>query len=151
MQTLTTAYLFDELGGYTDTVQLDPIGRIPESSTFEPPPILGEGQCTRWNGSSWIVLDEVPVIPESDTDSNAPLEVSRMRGLQALYKMHGLKESDIEAAIVHSVTDPDAQYLALLEFRAAQTFDRHRELVVMMGAVLNLDLPPLFIYAASLP
>lgn len=151
MEPLLTAYLFDDLGVLIDTVQLDTYGRLPENSTFEPPPALDEGQCAQWNGSTWLLLDAVPAAGEPDLDVTAPLEVGRMRALQALYLIHGLKESDIEAAIVQNITDPDAQYLALTEFRAAQTFERRRELVVMMGAALKLDLPQLFIYASNLP
>lgn len=151
MQILITAYLFNALGLFAGTTQFDPAGRVPENSTLDAPPMHGESQYACWNGSTWLVLDKVPVAPELDVDATAPLEVSRMRALQALYMKHGLKESDIEAAIIESIIDPDAQYLALTEFRAAQTFERRRELVVMMGAALNLDLPNLFIYAANLP
>lgn len=80
-----------------------------------------------------------------------PLEVSRRRGLRALFEMYGLKEADIEAAIIDAITDDAHQYVALSEFRTSQTFERNRALVVMMGVMLNLDLDALFIYAAKLP
>ena len=80
-----------------------------------------------------------------------PQEVSRRRGLEALFKMYGLKDTDIEAAIVQNVTDPAAQYIALTEFKASQTFERNRDLVVFMGVALALDLDALFTMADALP
>lgn len=79
-----------------------------------------------------------------------PQEVSRRRGLRALFEMYGLKESDIEAHIIEAVTNEAQQYLAVSEFRTSQTFERHRALVVMMGTMLDLDLDALFIYAGKL-
>jgi hypothetical protein len=150
MESLITAYLFDAMGVHAGTLQIDPTERVPENSTFEPPPLLDRTQHARWNGSSWLVLDDIPV-PGMDVVDTAPLEVTRRRALQALFIKYGLKESDIEDAIVLNITDPNAQYLALTEFRAAQTFERGRELVVTMGVALKLDLPALFIFAAELP
>jgi hypothetical protein len=80
-----------------------------------------------------------------------PAEVSRRRGLEALFKMYGLKDADIEASIAQHITDPDDQYVALNEFRTAQTFEYDRQLVVLMCHVLSLDRPALFIFADSLP
>lgn len=150
MQNLIAVYIFDTLGVHVDTLQFDPTARVPENSTFEPPPVLDRTQYARWNGSSWLVLDDVPA-PGAEVVDTAPLEVTRRRALQALFIKYGLKESDIEEAIVLNITDPNAQYLALTEFRAAQTFERGRELVVTMGVALKLDLPALFIFAAELP
>lgn len=79
-----------------------------------------------------------------------PQEVSRRRGLRALFELHQLMESDIEAAITDAIANPSQRYIALSEFRTSQTFERHRALVVLMGHMLNLDLDALFIYAAKL-
>jgi hypothetical protein len=80
-----------------------------------------------------------------------PREVSRRRGLEALFDLHGLKDTEIEAAIVQHVTEPDAQYKALNEFRTSQTFEYERPLVVFMCTTLGLDRDALFTYAAQLP
>lgn len=86
-----------------------------------------------------------PPVPE------VPAEVSRRRGLQALYIMYGLTEDAIVAKITQAITDPAAQYLALTEFKTSQTFERHRPLVLSMAQIMALDLDALFIKAASLP
>lgn len=79
-----------------------------------------------------------------------PAEVTRRQGLEALFDMYQLKDTDIEAAIVQHVTDPAAQYKALNEFKTSQVFERERPLVVLMCQVLNLDRPALFTYAKTL-
>jgi hypothetical protein len=83
--------------------------------------------------------------------AEVPMEVSRRRGLQALFILYRLKEADIEAAIVQHVTEPDQQYLALTEFRTSQTFELNRPLVVFMCDAMQLDRAALFIKAAQLP
>lgn len=78
-----------------------------------------------------------------------PQEVFRRQGMEALFLMHGLKDADIEAAIAQHVTDPDAQYLALNEFRTSLTFLYDRPLVVFMCTALGLDRAALFTFAAT--
>lgn len=102
-------------------------------------------------GGAWV--NPVPVEPVEPVPPApvVPQEVSRRRGLQALYKMYGLTETAIEAKIAEAIANPDEQYLALTEFRTSQTFERNRALVVMMGTMLDLDLDALFILASSIP
>lgn len=93
-----------------------------------------------WIGSGWSALPQ-----------EVPKEVSRRRGLQALFMLHGLRDTDIEAAIATHITNQDEQYMAMTEFRTSQTFELDRPLLVMMCAALGLDRPALFTYAANLP
>lgn len=60
MQTLITAYLFDGLGVFAGTTQIDPASRVPENSTFDAPPVFENGHFACWNGSTWISLDSPP-------------------------------------------------------------------------------------------
>lgn len=70
MEDLITAYLFDAVGVHIDMVKIDPAGRVPENSTFDPPPSIKVGECARWNGSTWLLLDAPP-------DRAAGLEVMK--------------------------------------------------------------------------
>lgn len=99
----------------------------------------------------WIDGQLAEKAPAPQAPPVVPREVSRRRGLQALYKMYSITETAIEAKIVEAITNPDEQYLALTEFRTSQTFERHRALVVMMGTMLDLDLDALFILASNIP
>lgn len=79
-----------------------------------------------------------------------PQEVSRRRGLRALFDLHRLKDTDMRAAIVQHITDPDQQYIALSEFDTSQTFEYDRPMVVFMCGAMGLDRAALFTYAAAL-
>lgn len=86
---------------------------------------------------------------QQDAQPVIPQEVTRRQGMEALFIMHDLKDADIEAAIAQHVTDPDAQYLALNEFKTSQTFLYERPLVVFMCTALGLDRAALFTFAAT--
>ncbi len=96
--------------------------------------------------------EEIAEIEARSAEPPAPIipqEVTRRQGMEALFIMHELKDADIEAAISQHVTDPDAQYLAINEFRNSQTFQYERPLVVFMCGALGLDRDELFTFAAT--
>lgn len=120
----------------------------PPGWTRSPVPALNQGEFARWNGSEW----EVTAQPPGPVPVTVPLEVSRRRGLQALFKMYALKEADILATIeAHPTLSDDDKYLARVEFQTSQTFERYRPLVMLMGEALGLDLDALFVCAGNLP
>ena len=89
-----------------------------------------------------------PLPPPEPVPPPVPTEVTRRQGLQAL-RIKGWTEAMIEAEIAKD-PDPMRRDLALIEFRASQTFERNRPLVIAMGAALGIDLVELFTLAASL-
>jgi hypothetical protein len=92
-----------------------------------------------------------PLPPVAPTDVVfVPREVTRRQALQALYIKHKLTEDMLDAKIIEVISDPDAQYLARLELKTSQSFERNRPLVIAIGAALNLDLDLLFTFAATL-
>lgn len=119
----------------------------PPSWTRSQVPALHKGEFARWNGSEWELTAQAP----APMPIAVPLEVSRRRGLQALFKMYALKEADILATIeAHPTLSDDDKYLARVEFQTSQTFERYRPLVMLMGEALALDLDALFVYAENL-
>lgn len=101
--------------------------------------VLGQ----RWGGQGW---HDVPVPPQP----LVPHKVTRRQARQALL-LAGLLEQ-VEPAI-QSITDPMQRQLALIEWQDSLEFERHRPLLITLGAALGLDeaaLDQLFITAATL-
>ena len=132
-----TSYFVDAEGKYLGGFD----GAEPPAGAIEVPSAPSHASDT-WNGQEFVPATPVVTVPQ---------EVSRRRGLEALFKMYGLKDVDIEAAIANHLTDPGEQYLAMNEFRTSQTFEYERPLVVFMCGALGLDRAALFTLAGSLP
>lgn len=80
----------------------------------------------------------------------APVKVSRRQARQVLL-IEGLLDQ-VEPAI-QAIADPMQRQLALIEWQDSLEFERHRPLLVTLGAALGLDeaaLDQLFITAATL-
>jgi hypothetical protein len=57
-----TLYLRDDLGIYTEAVEVDKYHSVPTlSTTIHPPQLIG-GQVAQWNGNGWNVLSERPAL-----------------------------------------------------------------------------------------
>ena len=78
---------------------------------------------------------------------DAPQKVTRRQALQAL-----TIRGHIAAvrATIEAIEDPVQRDLARIELDDSQEFERHRPLVVQIGAVLSLDLDELFRFASTL-
>lgn len=118
---------YAEVGGFDGTQFIDPMDSVIGST---------------WDGTSFThPLPPAPVVPN---------QVSRRQGLQAIFLEHGMTQDQLEQGIIEHITDPTQQYLALVELRSSQTFERQRPTVVQMGAAFGWDLDALFIKAAAL-
>lgn len=89
-----------------------------------------------WLNGAWDAAP--PVVPQI---------VTRRQALQALI-LRGV-DDDVDAAL-STISDPIQRKLARVEFDASTVFERHRPLVVSIGAALSLDLDELFTFAATL-
>lgn len=81
-----------------------------------------------------------------------PHEVTRRQGLQALYIRKRITEEMIQAQI-DAIADLDQRYLASVDFRASQVFQRVNPLVSIIGAALAMtsgEMDDLFIFANTL-
>lgn len=88
--------------------------------------------------------DEVAEI-EARIAGNSPIvlqEVTRRQGLRALFDV-GVTEAMIEDKLNELLTGDDL-VKALIDFRAASTFERFNPLVLILGDVFSLDLDALF-------
>ena len=93
------------------------------------------------------VIVKKPVV----TTKIVPEKVTRRQALQALF-LAGITDEAVVAAISSHLPSPQKE-LALIEWNAAQDFERSRALVVNMGPLLNLtadEIDNLFIAAAGL-
>lgn len=61
---MTTLYLYDECGNYTNSAEHVQYAPLPTNSTLIPPP---EGEYPVWNGSAWELMD-APAVPPPPTN-----------------------------------------------------------------------------------
>ena len=142
---MLTLYLFDAAGISAGSVDVDPMGPVPRNSTLAAPPALAGTQVARWTGATWDVLAERPPVPPAPVI--VPQKVTRRQGRQALLLAGKLDQVPLA---IDAIEDETERRLAQIEWEDAQDFERHRPLVVEMGAALGLDLDALFIQAATL-
>ena len=139
-------YLLDAQGAHIDTQSIDPMGRMPEHFTFEVPPALAEGQHAQWNGSTWLVLDQIPEVPILvEVPSQVTMRQARLALLQ-----QGLL-SKVAPAI--ATLDSENRERAEIEWEFSSEVYRDRPLVAMLGPKLGMtaaELDQLFIIAAGL-
>lgn len=110
---------------------------------------------------TYMVLDngvERPATPDEAAEiasraanvaPSVPQEVTKRQGLLALFDV-GITEAMIEAKIAELVPADDLER-ALIDYRAAVTFERQNPLVIMLGAAFALDLDLLFTTAKAIP
>lgn len=142
---MLTLYLFDATGISIGSVDVDPMGPVPRNSTLTAPPQLTGTQVARWTGATWEVLSERPPAPIAPVI--VPHKVTRRKGRQALLLAGKLDQVPLA---IDAIEDETERRLAQIEWEDAQDFERHRPLVVKMGAALGLDLDALFIHADTL-
>ena len=80
-----------------------------------------------------------PVVPQEVTSRQAHAALI-LRGYDTLIDQY-----------IDAIADPVDRKLTRNEYEQSAVFERHRPLVLEIGAALSLDLDELFIYAASLP
>ena len=142
---MVTLYLWDDLGVFASSADFDPMGSVPRNSTLAAPPALTGTQVARWTSTTWEVLAERPPAPIAPVI--VPQKVTRRQGRQALLLAGKLDQVPLA---IGAIEDETERRLAQIEWEDAQDFERHRPLVVEMGAALGLDLDALFIQAATL-
>ena len=140
--------------GICDLLEVDPMLETPRPATSATQVAYKSG-ATKDVLGNWVWVWSVRDMTPEELEANKPpipQEVSRRRGLQAIFIKYGLKEDDIEAAINSDTTLTEAQrYLAVVEFKTSQIFERQRPLVVRMGSALGFDLDMLFVFANTIP
>ena len=142
---MVTLYLWDDLGVFASSADFDPMGSVPRNSTLTAPPAISGAQVARWIGDAWEALAERPPAPAAPVI--VPQKVTRRQGRQALLLAGKLDQVPLA---IGAIEDETERRLAQIEWEDAQDFERHRPLVVEMGAALGLDLDALFIQAATL-
>lgn len=60
---MITFYTFDENFIYSGEIEVDPMLPLPRGTTIMP--VGEEGSIFKWYGNSWIIIDELPPVPET--------------------------------------------------------------------------------------
>ena len=142
---MVTLYLWDILGIFTRSVDIDPMGPVPRNSTLTAPPAISGAQVARWIGDAWEALAERPPAPAAPVI--VPHKVTRRQGRLALLLAGKLDQVPL---VIAAIKDETERRLAQIEWDDAQDYERWHPLVVLIGPALNLDLDALFIHADTL-
>lgn len=95
-----------------------------------------------------VELIDVIEQPPGDSPISIPGEVTRREGLQALLD-ENITESMVIDKIIELTEEGQQRERALIDFRAAATFERNNPLVIMLGAAFALDLDAVFTRAKT--
>ena len=147
---MITVYTYDRVGGLEEVLNLDPYGPMPSRATLEEPPEHEDGEFVVWTGSSWEVVTEKPMYPETETPTYVPEAVSRAQGKAALI-LAGLW--DAVTQYVEGIEDNTTKLLAETALYDTQEWRRDSPFLVECAAALGMsseDLDELFINAAEI-
>lgn len=112
-----------------------------------------EGYLTTWEVVAYTQeeLDEIKAKKEAEEKAKNLIIVPRHKGLLALFRLKGIKESDINE-VISKMEDPDEAYEATIYFNNIE-WHNDSEWVTSLGDALNItdeELKELFEYAMTL-
>lgn len=91
--------------------------------------------------------DGVELAPVVERPPQVPQEVTSRQAHEALIR----RGHDVAIeGYINAIVDPMVRKLTRNEYEQSAVFERHRPLVLTIGAALNLDLDELFIFASTL-
>lgn len=105
-------YAFDNQWIYTNPIEVDPYGPMPQMATPIAPPETTGTEVAQWQGIVWVILAERPALPEPPEPlplpPPAPIILSKIEFLRLFVQAERI---DIRAASAVNAAVADYQYL----------------------------------------
>lgn len=130
-----------------DMLEYHGVVMLANSAPVVEPGYVAEHAAVELVDEVWTMTWTVRAETEDENRVRVPQKVTRRQGRQALLLAGKLDQVPLA---IDAIEDETERRLAQIEWEDAQDFERHRPLVVEMGAALDLDLDALFIQAATL-